>query len=117
MNPDGKQESLLHNNLSFLDQKTAFFEGFFSKTIPMFKLKYNLDKIKLIHIDCDLYSSTRDIFTILGPVILFDEYWNYSGWQDSGEFKAFQEFITESGRTYTYLGYMDSGESVAVMLN
>jgi hypothetical protein len=39
-----------------------------------------------------------------GTVILFDEYFNYPGWERH-EFKAWQEFVEEKSVEYEYLGY------------
>jgi hypothetical protein len=63
-----------------------------------------------MHIDCDLYSSTVDILTGLvkhmrpGTVVLFDEYFNYPGWERH-EFKAWKEFVSAHGVKYEYLAY------------
>jgi hypothetical protein len=46
---------------------------------------------------------------------VFDEYLNYPGWQDH-EFKAFQEFIAETGLKYRYLGYVATNVQVAVQI-
>lgn len=79
----------------------------------------DIQSIKMIHIDCDLYSSTCDIFNIWhnhivpGTVILFDEYINYPGWQ-LDEFKAFQEFVSKYNITYKYIGKVSSHNQVAV---
>ena len=51
-----------------------------------------------------------------GTVILFDEYFNYPGWQ-RGEFKAFQEFIKRTKKSYKYLTYNNNGEQVAIKLD
>jgi hypothetical protein len=72
-----------------------------------------------IHIDCDLYSSTRVVLTLLaerivpGTVILFDEYFNYPNWERH-EYKAFQEFVSERGAQYRYLGF--ARQQVAVRI-
>ena len=88
--------------------------------LPPF-IKEQPQPIAFIHIDCDLYSSTKTVFELLGRriqpgcVIVFDEYFNYPGWQD-GEFKAFQEFIQHSGLAYDYIGYNRRHEQVAVKI-
>jgi hypothetical protein len=95
-------------------------KGWFDKTIPEF-LKEHPQPIGFLHIDCDLYSSTKTIFElcknriISGTVIVFDEYFNYPGWEN-GEYKAFQEFINENSLCYKYLGYNRFHEQVAVMI-
>lgn len=94
--------------------------GYFCDTLPEF-LKEKRNSISFLHIDCDLYASTQTIFCLAGErlipgsIIVFDEYLNYPGWRE-GEFKAFQEFIRASGRTYEYIAYNASHEQVAVRI-
>lgn len=63
-----------------------------------------------LHIDCDLYSSTANIFASLGDrivpgtILMFDEYFNYPNWQ-AHEHKAFMEFQASSGKTFKIIGY------------
>lgn len=70
----------------------------------------NPGDVALIHVDCDLYSSTRTVFDCLGErlqdgsILVFDEYFNYTNWQ-AHEYKAFQEFVVASGCRYRYLAY------------
>lgn len=83
--------------------------GLFDQSLPQWAEK-NPGDLAFIHVDCDLYASTKIIFDLLGSriksgtVIVFDEYFNYPGWQEH-EFKAFQEFIQSSGLRYEYLGF------------
>jgi hypothetical protein len=66
--------------------------------------------IAFLHIDCDIYSSTVDILQGVGDrlqagtIVLFDEYFNYSGWRHH-EFKAWQEFVAANDISYEYLGF------------
>ena len=96
-------------------------KGWFNETIPSFQEKYGDFKIAFIHSDSDLYSSTQTMFKLLknniqaGTVIVFDEYFNYPNWE-KGEFLAFQEFITETGFKYEYLGYVYNSTQVAVRI-
>jgi hypothetical protein len=91
--------------------------GLFDQTLPGFLGKH-ADPVSLLHVDCDLYSSTVTILDALGPrlqpgaVILFDEYYNFPRWQQH-EYKAFQEFVDASGMTYEYIGYSVTGQQVA----
>jgi hypothetical protein len=93
-------------------------EGYFDDSLPVWSASQAGD-IAFVHIDCDLYSSTKAIFENLGgrfvpgSVIVFDEYFNYTNWQQH-EYRAFQEYIADSGRTYRYLAY--STQQVAVIL-
>ncbi len=95
-------------------------KGWFNDTIPLF-LTSNAGPVALLHVDCDIYSSTVTIFDGLksrlepGTVIVFDEYFNYPNWKRH-EWKAFQEFIQVSGFTYEYLGFAQKNGHVAVRL-
>ena len=94
--------------------------GWFDQTLPDFLNKHP-DPVSLLHVDCDLYSSTRTVLRTLvdrivpGTIIVFDEYFNYPGWREH-EFKAFQEFVSEYAISYEYLGYSARGYSVAVKI-
>jgi len=94
--------------------------GWFDATLPPF-LAANPAPCALIHVDCDIYTSTVTIFAHLrdriapGTIIVFDEYFNYPGWRQH-EYKAFQEFIIESGLKYTYLAFSAEKGHVAVII-
>ena len=95
-------------------------KGWFNETLSKFITEHNIP-CAFIHIDCDLYSSTRTIFELLknnittGTVIVFDEYFNYPTWEEH-EFKAFQEFVTENNMKYEYIIYNEVHEQVAVKI-
>ena len=92
--------------------------GWFNETLDGF-LASHPGRIKFLHIDCDLYSSTRQVLAGCrerlrpGSIIVFDEYFNYPGWRE-GEFRAFQEMTAQYGLTYRYLAYVGRGEQVAI---
>ena len=94
--------------------------GLFDATLPPF-LENHSDPARFIHIDCDLYSSTRTVLDLLrerlvnGTVIVFDEYFNYPNWQVH-EYRAFQEAVTEQSLTYRYLAFTRRGGSVGVII-
>lgn len=95
------------------------YPGWFEETIDLYLEKYKNDSISFLHVDCDLYSSTKTILTKLndnikpGTIIRFDEFtdWasidnkkytnkkvkNYLNWQE-GEWKAFNEWVQEFDR-------------------
>ncbi|NLF83438.1 MAG: hypothetical protein GX568_05595 [Candidatus Gastranaerophilales bacterium] len=83
-------------------------KGWFNETLPLFARENN-EQVAFIHVDCDLYSSTKTIFNqlgskiISGTIIFFDEYFNYEGWEQH-EFKAFHEFCRQHSVKYEYLG-------------
>lgn len=94
--------------------------GMFDETIPTFLGEHD-EPVSLLHVDCDLYSSTVTIFEAFGSrlqpgaVILFDEYYNFPRWQEH-EFKAFQEFVKNSGARYEYIAYSVTGQQAAVRI-
>ena len=50
-----------------------------------------------------------------GTIIMFDEYYNYSGWEE-GEYKAFMEFTAKHQIRFEYIGYIRKGSQVAVKI-
>lgn len=95
-------------------------KGWFNETLPGF-LKDHNERVSLLHVDCDLYSSTKCILDLLtdrigsGAVIVFDEFWNYPGWQDH-EIKAFDEFKARTGLAAKPLGFVRSHQQVAFVV-
>jgi hypothetical protein len=95
-------------------------KGWFRESLPMF-LEEHPGQAVFLHVDCDLYSSTKDIFELMatrlrpGSVLVFDEYFNYPGWKE-GEHKAFMEFIERTAQSFEYLGYTKANEQVAVKI-
>ena len=108
----------LDNNLPNVNSNVRLIKGWFDETLKDFKVK---KPIAYLHIDCDLYSSTKIIFDYLEPyivqgtIIVFDEYFNYPGWKH-GEFLAFKEFIKRNKFTYEYISYCRNREQVAVII-
>ncbi len=78
--------------------------------------------VSFLHIDCDLYDSTRIVLESLrlnlvpGTVIVFDEYLNYAGWRHH-EFKAFQEFVEKYSVRYHYDSFVSSHQQVCVIID
>ncbi|MDQ0423312.1 hypothetical protein J2045_004364 [Peteryoungia aggregata LMG 23059] len=95
--------------------------GWFDRTLPSF-LDAHPGPVSFLHVDCDLYSSTQTVFTQLrerivpGTIILFDEYFNYPGWE-LHEYKAFQEFAVSTGLQYEYIALNLNHQQVAVRVN
>ena len=92
--------------------------GWFSDSLPDFVASHS-GPVALLHVDCDIYSSTKTIFEHLGDrlqpgsLIVFDEYFNYPAWQ-AHEHKAFREFLATSGKSCKYLGYSYSQVLVVI---
>jgi tetratricopeptide (TPR) repeat protein len=103
-----------------VETNTKLVVGWFNKTLPDFLSAYPGD-VRLLHIDCDLYSSTAYVMEQLadrivsGTVVIFDEYWRYNGWQNH-EFRAMQEFCINRGRLYDIIGTNRNRGQVAVII-
>jgi predicted O-methyltransferase YrrM len=92
--------------------------GWFDVSIPLW-LKANPEPFAFIHIDCDVYSSTKTILDLIssrivpGTVIAFDEYFGYPHWQQH-EFKAFQEYVQENEVGYEYASYAKTQAALVI---
>lgn len=81
--------------------------GLFEETLDDF-LDLLPDPVAFLHIDCDLYASTRTVLAKLerrivpGSVIVFDEYHGYPAWRE-GEFKAWMEFVRRTRKSFRYV--------------
>ena len=95
--------------------------GFYDRTLDAFVARHRGEKVAFLHIDCDLYSSTKTVLNALkdmlvpGTIILFDELINYTGWQDQ-EYRAFMEYVAENDGSFEYIGYVRTSCRVAVRL-
>jgi predicted O-methyltransferase YrrM len=95
--------------------------GWFDDSLPRFAKEHPNEYFAFLHVDCDLYSSTKTIFDHLGDrvrpgsVIVFDEYFNYPGWREH-EYRAFQEFVRAGSLRYRYLTYNTYEFNVAVQI-
>lgn len=83
--------------------------GWFEASIPPF-LEAHPGPVSLLHLDADLYSSTKTVLDLFkdrigpGAVLVFDEYYNYPNWREH-EYKAFQEFVAATGLAYKYIAF------------
>lgn len=84
--------------------------GWFEQTLPGFahQLRAQGQTIALLHVDCDLYSSSRTVLEHLMPllapggVIVFDDFVGYPGWEEH-EYRAWQEHLSHAGLPATEL--------------
>ena len=93
-----------------VNKNVILINGWFKNTLPIF-LKNNKEKISFIHIDCDTYQSTKDVFDNIkfdrfenNSIILFDEYMGYINWKNH-EFKAWQEYVKDNNVNYKYVAF------------
>jgi hypothetical protein len=84
-------------------------KGWFHDTLPRF-LAEHPGKVAFVHMDCDLYSSTKTVLELLadrftaGTTIVLDDFLMEPGWQCQ-EHKAWQEFVSRYDVEFEYLGY------------
>ena len=77
--------------------------------------------VRFVNIDCDIYSSARTVLTALagklqpGSIVVFDEYIGNQTWHEH-EYKAFQEFVAETGVRYEYFAACPFTRQVAVRI-
>lgn len=96
-------------------------QGWFDQTLPQF-LAEHTEPVRLINIDCDIYSSTKTVLDLLAPriqsgtVIIFDEYIGNQHWRED-EFKAFQEAVKAYGWQYEYLSFSFFTKQVVVRIS
>lgn len=108
--------------LPVVPPNVTLIKGWFDDTLPTFLHDRPHMPLSLIHIDCDLYSSTKTIFANLkdrivpGTVIVFDEYWNYPGWRDH-EFRAFEELLAETGIQAKPFGFVPSHQQAGFVIS
>jgi len=80
--------------------KMILVEGWFNESIPTLLKTTNIGTPKFLHLDADLYSSTKCVLDNLKPyfkdncVMVFDEFCEYEGWEQH-EYKALWEFLYE----------------------
>lgn len=107
-------------NAPSVPSNVTLIKGLFGDTLPEF-LSSHTGFVSFLHVDCDLYSSTKCIFDSLGDrimkgtVIVFDEYWNFPGWQQH-EHKAFEEFKASRHMTCVPLGFVPSHQQVGFVV-
>jgi hypothetical protein len=92
-----------------LPENVSLVVGLFQETLEKFLDEHD-DPIAFVHIDCDLYSSTKYVLDTLGDrldgtVVAFDELIDYGGnlWK-LHEWKALNEFLEEHGFSYKVIG-------------
>ena len=87
--------------------------GMFAKTLSA-SVPSKYDRIALLHVDCDLYESTVDVFAGAhaafqdGTIVLFDDWFLYKGNPHRGEARAFTEFL-QAQTQWQAVPYRDYG--------
>ena len=101
---DPKSAFNLNKKVPKLNLNVEPIVGWVEDTLELFLKKHN-PKVNFVHLDMDIYSATKFTLENLKPylvkdaVILFDELYNYDGWE-SGEYKALKEVFNEDEFEY-----------------
>ena len=99
----------------FVDPRVSLVKGWFQDTVPAFVKDFRTRHRLVVHIDCDLYSSTLFALTQLdcqlkaGSIIIFDEFSDLLH-----EFRAFRDYRQAYRREFGLLGVTEGFLRVAV---
>jgi hypothetical protein len=102
------------------ESNVELYKGWFVDTVPAFRIELQNMQISLLHIDSDTYKPAKYVLNALvenlrtGSIIIFDEYYGYTGWR-LHEFKAFQEFVIDYDLRYRYIAYTDEQVAVEIL--
>jgi hypothetical protein len=99
------------DNLPEVPVNVRLVKGFFDQSLPRWLRENPINQISILHIDCDLYSSTKTIFDLLnsyiveGTIIVFDEFYPWSGMEkydlwEQGEYRALKEWVEQYDRSF-----------------
>ena len=109
---DGFDKGIFNRDgiLPLVNNNVVLIKGWFNDTLDNF-IKNQNKKVSFIHIDCDLYSSTKYVLNTLKDymddncVIVFDELVNFNGFDgDNSELLAFYEFVNENNINFSWIG-------------
>lgn len=94
-------------------------EGWFEDTLPRFDFGVLAERVGLIHLDADLYSSTATALHYATPcirpgtILVFDEFHGYEGCEEH-EQRAWREYVEDTGVSYTVLGHSQQAWAVRI---
>jgi hypothetical protein len=96
-------------------ENVVIIPGWFEQTCTMQTIKkYGMEKAAIIHIDCDLYASTKTALNFVKPlltdgtIIIFDDWYCFRGDPNLGEQKAFYEW-RETTKDWMFTEYQKEG--------
>ena len=101
-----------------LKKNVIIVKGKIEDTLLEFQKKH-IQKIGIIHIDVNIYSTTKYILEKTkdkmqsGSIIIFDELVNYHFWWKNGEFKALKEVFSDD--EYEFIAF-DNAKKAAIRI-
>lgn len=114
----GTSEHKFPNDVIF-GGRIAVYPGMFAETVPAWAEDQTV-QVGLVHIDCDIYSSARDVLTNIagilgrGTIIMFDEYFNYPNYAEN-EYKAFMELVKDRSLKFEYIARSDVQAAIRIL--
>lgn len=100
------------------NKNVVIVKGWVQDTLVPF-LKDKKPQINFVHMDMDTYETTKFVLENIKPylsrkcIILFDEIYNYPGWQ-VGEYKSLKEVFNEN--EYKFILFSKNRESAAIQV-
>lgn len=86
-------------------ERVVIVKGFYNNTLnDELRIKHNLRSARIIHIDCDLYESAKQVLEFATPIIqegtiiIFDDWFQFHGNPDRGEARAFREWLDKNNQ-------------------
>jgi len=110
----------LHGGLPIVSSNVELVKGWFNESTPVWLKDHGDSPITLLHVDCDLYTSSATVFReighllVPGSVIVFDELINFPAFRKH-EIRALFEFLDASQFTFEWLGTPCGVDSVLGM--
>lgn len=114
--------NIIKKQTNLLLEDKNIIKGFYSDSLTA-DLQKKLPKIGVVHIDVDLYSSTKEVLNFIKPllipgsIILFDDWYCFPPGKNLGEQKAFNEFldINNNFRVQEWKSYSTFGKSFFII--
>jgi hypothetical protein len=106
------------NEMPKVNENVFLIKGNVQDTLGNF-LKSKNPKIRFVHMDLDTYESSKFVLQSIKPylidkcIILFDELYNFSGW-DVGELKALNETFDE--KEFFYKAFSETKSRVVIQV-
>jgi O-methyltransferase len=90
------------------DKRVFFIKGWFQNTLENFLKSFLDDKLKIIHFDADLYSSTLFCLTMLNSYIKRNDILVFDEFSSGDEFKAYMDYTCSYNASFNILAVSGS---------
>ena len=99
----------------FPRERSVVVNGWYDKTLTRAVCdEHHLTKAAIVHIDCDLYESTRLVLEFITPllvdgtILIFDDWFHFNGHPQRGEQRAFTEWSAKL-TSWSFSDYQQEG--------